>query len=53
MNRIAVVRIRGSIGVKKDIKDTMKMLRLNNKNHCVIINNSPNMIGMLRKVKIM
>jgi len=27
------------------------MLRLNNKNHCVIINNSPNMIGMLRKVK--
>ena len=51
MKKIAVIRIRGSTGIKKEIKDTMGMLRLYNKNHCVIINNSPNLIGMLRKVK--
>ena len=51
MKKIAVIRLRGLMGVKKDIKDTMKMLRLHNKNHCVVINNSPNYIGMLRKVK--
>lgn len=51
MNKIAVIRIRGSMGVKKNIKDTMNMLRLYNKNHCVVINNSPVNIGMLRKIK--
>ena len=51
MRKIAIVRIRGSMGVKKEIKDTMSMLRLYNKNHCIIINNSPNMIGMLKKTK--
>ena len=51
MNKIAVIRIRGSIGVRKEIKDTMNMLRLYNKNHCIIIDNSPNFIGMLRKIK--
>lgn len=51
MKKIAVVRIRGSIGVRKGIKDTMNMLRLHNKNHCVIIENKANHIGMLRKIK--
>jgi len=51
MKRIAVIRLRGLTGIKKDIKDTMNMLRLYNKNHCVIITNSEHNIGMLRKVK--
>jgi large subunit ribosomal protein L30 len=51
MKKIGVVRIRGSMGVRKDIKDTMNILKLYNKNHCIIINNSPNLIGMLRKIK--
>jgi|SRR3989344_1355707 len=51
MRKIAVIRIRGSFGVRKDIKDTMNMLRLYNKNHCIVIDNSPNNIGMLKKVK--
>lgn len=51
MKRIGVVRIRGSIGIRKEIKDTMNMLRLYNKNHCIVITNSPNHIGMLRKIK--
>ena len=52
MNKIfAVVRIRGDVGVKKDIKDTLKMLKLYKKNTCIVVNNSSNLIGMLIKVK--
>lgn len=47
----AVVRVRGNINVRKNIKDTMKMLRLNRVNHCVIIPNTPEYNGMLKKVK--
>lgn len=46
-----VVRVRGSVGVKSGILDTMKMLRLNKVNHCVIIPESETYLGMLRKVK--
>ena len=33
----AVVRVRGSVNVKPKIKETMKLMRLNRVNHCVII----------------
>ena len=33
----AVIRIRGRIGVRRDIADTLKMLRLHKVNHCVIV----------------
>ena len=46
-----VVRVRGSVNVKSDILDTMKMLRLNKVNHCVIIPESETYLGMLQKVK--
>ena len=51
MTKIAVIRIRGRIHVRKDVKDTLNMLRLFNKNYCVVINNNPNYIGMLSKIK--
>ena len=47
----AVIRVRGNIHVRKTIKDTLNMLRLNRVNHCVIIPESPEYIGMLQKVK--
>jgi large subunit ribosomal protein L30 len=47
----AVVRVRGSVNVKSDILDTLKMLRLHRVNHCVIIPESETYLGMLRKVK--
>jgi large subunit ribosomal protein L30 len=47
----AVVRVRGSINVRKSIKDTLTMLRLNRVNHCVIIPDSREFRGMLKKVK--
>ena len=51
MKKIAVVRIRSSKGVKQEIKDTMKMLRLYKQNNCIVVDNKPNLIGMLKKVK--
>ena len=49
--KIAVIRIRGIIGLKKDIKDTLKMLRLYNKNWCVVVDATPSVLGMIKKVK--
>lgn len=47
----AVIRIRGSIGLKEDIKDTLTMLRLHRKMHCVLIKESDSMKGMLQKTR--
>jgi len=47
----AVIRVRGTVNVKKDIKETLSMLRLHRVNHCVLISESPQYKGMLQKVK--
>ncbi len=48
---IAVIRIRGKVGVRKEIEDTMKMLRLHRKHHCVLLKINDSVKGMLQKVK--
>lgn len=48
---IAAIRVRGTTGVKGDITDTMKMLRLNRINHAVILDENPSYHGMLQKAK--
>ncbi|ADG13284.1 50S ribosomal protein L30 [Methanocaldococcus infernus] len=47
----AVVRVRGRIGVRGDIADTLKMLRLHKTNHCVIVPETETYKGMLQKAK--
>ena len=48
----SVVRVRGSINVKPDIKKTLQMLRLTRVNHCVLINGkNESYRGMLNKAK--
>ncbi len=47
----AVVQVRGVVNTRKEIKDTLKMLRLHHINHCVIAPDTPQMLGMIRKVK--
>ena len=47
----AVVRIRGTIGARRDIRDTLKMLNLRRINSCTIIPENPSYKGMLQKVK--
>ncbi|MEM5793269.1 MAG: 50S ribosomal protein L30 [Candidatus Aenigmatarchaeota archaeon] len=47
----AVIRVRGSVNVRKDVEDTLKMLRLHRVNHCVLVSENPQYLGMLKKVK--
>ncbi|HTX61599.1 MAG TPA: 50S ribosomal protein L30 [Methanobacterium sp.] len=47
----AAIRVRGTTGVKGEVADTMKMLRLNQINHAVILQENPSYQGMLQKAK--
>jgi len=47
----AVIRIRGSVNVNKSVEDTLKMLNLNSPNHCVVIPETKEYLGMLRRTK--
>lgn len=49
--KIAVVRVRGSVKVPQQICDALKILRLTQVNHAIIIGDDPTYRGMLRKVK--
>lgn len=48
---IAVVRVRGTLRINPEIRETLKMLRLNRVNHCVVIPETPEYMGMLNKAK--
>ena len=50
-HKLAVVLVRGMVDVSWDIKDTIRMLRLRRKNHCVVINDTPMARGMIVKAK--
>ncbi len=48
----AVIRIRGNVNLRAEIRDTFKMLRLSRVNHCVLIReDNPSLEGMIKKVK--
>ncbi len=47
----AVIRVRGTVGLRKGVKDNLKMLRLNRPNHCVILPENDVMKGMLVKAQ--
>ena len=49
--RFVVVRIRGRVGVRGEVEDTLKMLRLYRKFHATIVDDRPSYMGMLQKVK--
>jgi len=49
--KLAIIRIRGEVGIKRKIKDTLKMLRLYKKNWCVIVDKTPAFVGMVKIVK--
>ncbi len=51
MAKLAVIRIRGRVGVKKPVRDTLSMLRLHKANHLVIVDENPTYSGMIHKVK--
>lgn len=47
----AVIRIKGSVGMRKEIRDTLSMLRLNRRMHCVVLRETDNIKGMIQKVR--
>lgn len=47
----AVIRIRGTVNITGDIKDTLHILRLNKPHHCVIIPENDASKGLLHKAK--
>ena len=49
--QLAVIQIRGVVNVNVKAKDTLKMLNLEKKHNCVIIQGTPVYLGMLRRVK--
>ncbi|AEH23868.1 50S ribosomal protein L30 [Pyrococcus yayanosii] len=51
MAKLAVIRIRGRVNVRRPIRDTLAMLRLHRVNHCVIVDDTPSYLGMLQKAK--
>mgnify|MGYP000029319017 CR=1 FL=1 len=48
--KIAVIRIRGRVGVRKEIKHTLELLRLYRKNYCVVLPATESILGMVKKV---
>jgi len=48
----AIVRLRGNVNKKEDVLDTLRMLKLTRKMHCVLIDEkNPCVKGMIQKVK--
>ena len=47
----AVIRIRGTVGARKNIEDALSMLRLNATNNCVLVSETESYKGMIKKVK--
>jgi len=49
--RLAVIRVRGKVHLRGDISDTMKLLNLTRVNHCVVVDNRVQYLGMINKAK--
>lgn len=49
--RIAAILVRSTINVQPEMRRTLSLLRLQQKNHCVIRDRTPATLGMLAKVK--
>jgi large subunit ribosomal protein L30 len=49
--KIAIVRVRGIRNMAPRIKKTMELLRLNKPNHCVLVDDTPQNLGMLNVAK--
>lgn len=48
---LAAIRVRGTVGVKEDIKNALELLNLNRPNHCVLLEEKSSNQGMLQKTK--
>ena len=51
MPKLCVIRVRGTVHIKHDIRQTLELLNLKRKNNCVIVEDKPEIKGMIEKVK--
>ncbi len=47
----AIIKLRGSVGIRPEIKNTLRLLRLHKVNHCAIVEENDYYKGMIKKVK--
>ncbi len=47
---IAIIRIKGLIRIGGEREATLKMLHLHRKNYCSVVESTPSMLGMVKKV---
>jgi len=50
-DKVAVILIRGFIGMTKQVRDTIFLLRLRKKHTCVVLEDTESSRGMIRRVK--
>jgi len=48
---ICIIRIKGRVGLQRDINETLNRLRLMKKYSCVVLNSNNEIMGMVRKLK--
>lgn len=48
--KIVLIRIKGMVGIDKDIEETLSRLRLRRKYACVVVEDTPVNKGMIKKV---
>lgn len=48
---IAIIRIKGTVKIRKDAEETLSRLRLRRKHVCVVLNPTIENIGMIEKVR--
>ncbi len=49
--KLALIRVRGNVNLRDDVKYTFSLLRLYRKNFCVVVEDNPTFKGMINKVK--
>ena len=51
LTKIAVIRVRGNVGIDYRIKSTLTMLNLHNQHFCSVITATPSLLGMVKRAK--
>ena len=47
----AIIRLRGEVNLRPEIKSTLEMLRMHRVNHCIVVPEDEHFRGMIQKVK--
>ncbi len=51
LTKIAVIRVRGNVGIDYRINSTLTMLNLHNQHFCTVFTATPSLLGMVKKAK--